>query len=284
MLKRLYFSGLWLVSGNPKNSREHYLALLDASFALLRSERVVFFYDDPDLLESVSVIARAHSVDLRPIEAPIDALPGRVWAKSIVDGCTAMHLDKFTRPADLCREKGAVHYWRDLKGGGAEVFEDLVTIWLSKVDLVLREIDLQDEAAEYIWVDASVARFSGMRTNWDFRRVSIPKGKIGHYGNSMRFLSQQLPLNASFMAGDAAAWQQFGELYRAAAEQCAGMPYGHDEETVIAQCVAREPGLFHKIGGAIEPGRAQRRTPFLRLKHKARQFWSRVGAIPAAEA
>ncbi len=249
---RTYVTGLWIVPNNAKRSPEHYFSCLPATFALLRRSHVIFYHDDVTVLEKALALAAEHEVLLEPIRAPLQSLACWGWAERFVDACAAMRLDEFNQTKSYAGEKGVVHFWRDLQQGGRESYISMLAIWLSKVPLVAA-VGRRQNKESLAWIDASIARVNGERENWNFPRMDGEPGCISHYGNDMRFLGRRLPLSAGYLEGDSQAWQALEALYFDMLPKAARMPYGHDEETVLAQCVAEAPELFHCIGQPLPP-------------------------------
>jgi hypothetical protein len=68
------------------------------------------------------------------------------------------------------------------------------------------------------------------------------------YGSDMRRYGRHLPLNASYISGPREQWQEFQQLFSQKAQLAAQMPYGHDEETILSECIREQPDWFHCIG------------------------------------
>jgi hypothetical protein len=168
-----------------------------------------------------------------------------------VTACDRMRLDRFPRPDAFASEKGVTHYWRDLKGGGADAYRAMLAIWLSKIALT-SDVARDHESMSVAWVDASVARFNLRRTNWNFTQDQGHPAKISHFASPMRFFGRPLPLNASYLEGRSSVWTELERLFNAMLEKALQMPYGHDEETVLAQCLSASPDLFRCIGAPQE--------------------------------
>jgi hypothetical protein len=122
-----------------------------------------------------------------------------------------------------------------------------MTVWLSKVALARSTAAEQGSDTTVCWIDASVARFNGRRRDWNFAKVPTPRGKVSHYPTTMFFYGRKLPLSASFLAADQTSWTTLLSEFNESAARAVKMPYGHDEETVLADCVYRLPQLFHCV-------------------------------------
>jgi hypothetical protein len=270
--KRHYCSGFWSLPENSKYPAEHYAALLPKSLDMIAGASLTFFAEDRETLEQVGVLCTGRDIAVNLVRIPLAGLPSWGLAARIVDACAAMRLDRFSRPDVMHAEKGVVHYWRDLTGSGAATYRGMLAIWLSKVALATTVARQQSDGVRTVWIDASVARFNGMRESHDFTRTGMPAGRLSHYGNEMKFLGGPLPLNASVLAADSATWSSIEALFNDCAESAAEMAYGHDEETILAECVRREPAMFHCLGQPFPlDRRARKRGIAKRIKSAFRR-------------
>ncbi|WP_068110205.1 hypothetical protein [Tropicimonas marinistellae] len=255
--QRLYCCGYWHVPGNTKNSVEQYERYLPRTLDMIAGGNLRFLSDDADLIEKIEGWCRDRAISVDTVVMDQAALPGAELALRLLAGCENMALDSIAKPPSYSGEKGMNHYWRDLVGSGKEAFHAMLAIWMSKVPLAAALAETSDPDQSVAWIDASIARFVGQRENDDFARVSTPVGKVSHYASPMRFLGARLPLNASFLSADVPTWAVLHEEFGRAADRAAAMPYGHDEETILADCVWRRPELFHCIGKPVK----QRKAP-----------------------
>jgi hypothetical protein len=246
-MDRLYVSGLWLIQNNVKRSPDHYFQNLPGTFSLIKGQRLVFHYDDESVINEVSRLAREFQITLEPVKINIQELECWVWASRFVDGCQAMRLNELRFLDDHAGEKGVAHFRRDLQKGGKSSYERMLTIWLSKVSIVTGLANNSSDRS-IAWIDASIARFNHDRENWDFTKLKSVPGCISHYGNRMSFYGKRLPLNAAYLEGNCKAWNTLYSLYNEILPKAARMPYGHDEETVLSECVTRSPELFNCLG------------------------------------
>ncbi|MGL4279558.1 MAG: hypothetical protein ACRCS0_04245 [Albidovulum sp.] len=246
--KRHYCSGFWSVSGNLKYPAGHYSALLPKTLDMIAGGSLTFFGEDRETREKVQELCAGRDIAVDLVDLPLVDLPAWDLADRMVAACAAMRLDRFSRPAAMHAEKGVVHYWRDLTGSGAAAYRAMLAIWLSKVALAASVSRQQSGGVQTVWIDASIARINGMRENYDFTKAGMPAGRLCHYGSEMRYLGGPLPLSAGVMAADATTWPRIEVLFHDCAESAAGMAYGHDEETILSECVRREPAMFHCLG------------------------------------
>lgn len=254
--KTLYVSGYWMLPENQKWDVAHYSKTIEKTIRMLRGNDLIFFFADSWVRELVSALSDKYEITIRLVRIEVGELPAASNAKTMVNRCTSMKLDSVPNlegPRCWGEEKALVHYWRDLKGSGPRLYEMLLSIWLSKVQLV-SQVVAQEQARyrQYAWVDASVSQFEGKRSNWNFMVAPIRERKINHYGSLMTYFGRRLPLNASFLCGPQDAWVRLERCYLAQLRNAAIVPYAHDEETVLGFCVAAEKELFNKIGDPFQ--------------------------------
>jgi hypothetical protein len=254
---RVYCSGLWKVEGNIKNTSQHYDALLPLTFDLISGSKLRFFSDDAETLDRVAALCESRTIDVEMVHREIEDLPAWEISSKIVRSTKRMQLDCFKRPPkhagpnNLNKEKAFAHYWRDLKRSNADVYQKVLTIWMSKVGLSASLASNTTETCHVVWIDASIAKLNGRRPNWNFSKEDFPFGKLSHYGSHMTFYGYRLPLSACLLGGDAATWKHVSKEFHETARKAAQMPYGHDEETILSACHWSQPDLFHRINRPI---------------------------------
>lgn len=264
---RIYCSGLWHVSGNAKRSAGHYDQLFPKTLEKIKGSQLIFYSNTPEMLEQTDKICRQYGIALQAETKPIEALPAWGLAEQIVTCCKNMALDQFSAPEPFLGEKGVAHFWRDLTQSGEAVYRQVLAIWLSKIALVADQTPALDDQDIVAWIDASLSRFQGRRSNWDWTAIQTPPGKLSHYKSPMHFFGTQLPLNASFLCAPGPVWRDIRDEFDTSAARAATMAYAHDEETILADCIRRRPELFHCIGA---PYPAQPRSKFQRFLYNLR--------------
>ncbi|MFO1142584.1 MAG: hypothetical protein U1E59_09365 [Amaricoccus sp.] len=241
-----YVSGYWRLPLNAKRPLQHYLEQMPLSLAMIAGQPLRFFYDDTEVLEAIAPICAALAVNLRAERVPIDALPALADADAFLHTCRAI------TPSTVGAhhsEKGYIHHHRDFLGSGDATYRDLLAIWLSKIALTARvAADVHDSAAYVAWMDVSVARCNGVRSNWDFPRQTFAPSALNHYATTMRYRGARLPLSASFMAAAPAVWPEVARAFEAQLLACRTDAYAHDEETVLGLVHRQRPELFHTLG------------------------------------
>lgn len=251
-----YCTGLWLLQGNQKRSETHYLELIPKTCGLIASKRLVLHCDDEQVKQLFGKHAHANNVDLEIVTTPIEALPFSRYAPAIVECCSRMDLTQ--RPERLGREKGPRHYWNHYRTSGRAAYEKMIAIWLSKIPLTHQLANcIADGANAVAWIDSSIARFRGQRTNWRFSRIRPSEGRVQHYASAMTFRDKLLPINASFLQADRTAWARLAEQFEAELQSHLSDSYAHDEETILSFCEAADPSLFETVGRPHKPLRGR---------------------------
>lgn len=249
MKQKLYVSGYWPILGNVKRSTDHYSNELPQTLKMLRGSDLVFYSSSEEVLDWAQRLCMTYGVKMSPRICALDQMKAWDLAGRLVESCERMALASWDKPSSFSGEKGVVHYWRDLRGAGADVFRRLSTIWLCRTDLLARESALAPEYVQRLaWIDSTLARFNGQRSNWRFWMNSEPRNRVSHYSSPMRLYGRRLTYNGSYVSAPRAIWPEFAGLFHRVGAQAAEMAYGHDDETIVNECIRRRPELFHCLG------------------------------------
>lgn len=266
MKQKLYVSGYWPIAGNVKRSGAHYSNWFPQTLQMLRGADLIFYSTSEDVLEWAQRLCVAQGVKMLPRIRALDEMQAWSLAGQLVQSCERMALDSWDRPSSFAGEKGVVHYWRDLRGAGADVFRCLNTIWLCRTDLLAQEsVQAPDHVERLAWIDSTMARFNGQRSNWRFWMNAEPMDRVSHYASPMRFYGRRLAYNGSYVSAPRSVWPEFAQLMHRVGNQAAQMAYGHDDETIVNECVRQRPELFHCLG---LPYKRLSRWRFLKAKVK----------------
>ncbi len=240
--------GYWALSHNIKHDLAHYSNLLPVTLSMLGGKNVVFFYDEPLLLERVMEIAFEYGVKVRPYRIALNDLPNRESSIKVL-GATEAYGIQHPEPPDIHKkEKALEHYWRDYKKSGHDAYLNMLSIWLSKVPLVSRIVEENPfDSTHFAWVDASLARFNGHRDFYDVCRVVDCRDRISFYRGKLIKNGKKLMLNASYMSGSKCAWRRLESLFQEQLTLAEDDIYPNDEETVLDCCYQVEPELFRMI-------------------------------------
>ena len=244
-----YVAGYWRLPGNAKRPAEHYQEQIPRSLAMIAGQPLRLFHDDEETARHFAALCDPLGIALHAERIPVEALPAFAHAEAYVAACRAMPRAGAGAVPARNSEKGHVHYIRDLIGSGEATYRALLAIWLSKVALAARvAADPPAGAAFVAWMDVSVARFSGQRTNWDFPRQPFAPAALNHYASPMRYLGARLPLNASLMLATPEVWTEVALAFEAQLLASRSDAYAHDEETLLGLVHRRRPELFHTLG------------------------------------
>jgi hypothetical protein len=247
---RTYVMAYWPVAGNAKRSLDHYTEHLALSLEMLAGQNLYFISGNNKVLSSVENLCRIHGIRLHTEKLLLDDLRKRPQMDQLLLRARSFGAKLPAPPADFQRDKGLIHYWRDLRQSGEETFRRVFCIWHSKIDLLQKAArDNPFGSLEFAWVDASISRFNRQRAGWDFRQVDCTPGVIRHYPNVMRKNGRELALNASFLLADRAGIDALHAAYEDAFAASLAENYPNDEETVLDMVVTRHPALFRAITG-----------------------------------
>jgi hypothetical protein len=243
-----YVTGYWMLPSNAKNPVEHYQKLIPQSMEMIAGRKLILYFDDAQTEAMFAEACEALDVRLQTVRVSVEALPAYRHADAFADGCRSMRREEFDRTPLRWLEKGLIHYRRDFMGAGEEVYRRLITIWMSKVALTSQAASGGGDATYFAWMDASVARFSGRRTNWNFPVQTFAPRALNHYASTMSYRGERLPLNASFMLGTPEVWAAVSLAFDAWLQASLSDAYAHDEETILGLVHRDRPELFHTLG------------------------------------
>lgn len=259
----LFVSGYWQVAGNQKRNYNVYWDNLKDTLKMIKGGRLIFYTSVMDKANEIAVICKAFNIDVQIIESSISSLPAADIAERFTEQALKMNIDDLTFLTLPSREKGVAHSKRDLKPD-AFVYQQMLTIWLSKVYLVSQHSESYEFTA---WIDSSLSRFNFYRQRWDIRKLQLLRNKLMHYGSYMTFLGESLPLNASFLLGDKRTWGNIFNEYVTSLNRFNALPYAVDEEVIFAEVYARNSNLFHLIGSPYKlNGKRQREIHWYYVK------------------
>ena len=243
-----YVSGYWPLPKNLKNDLAHYFKLLPRTLSRLSGQNLKFFSSDQYVLDLVVQQSSIYGINCETSLLPFDSLPRRALAEALVESCARMKLDQWSKPSKFFSEKGVTHYWRDLQESGVVVYTNLLSIWLSKVALVVQTASENNHNIPLAWIDCSLQRISNKRTNWRYWSQSVSPSCVSHYASPMKYYGRLLPVSAGYLSAYLPVWNELNSLFDEVAWQASRMSYGHDEETILFECFSRRPELFNCIG------------------------------------
>ena len=145
---------------------------------------------------------------------------------------------------DVDKEKGYVHYARDLRLSNDETYKKIISVWTSKILLVEHIMKINPYKTDnFAWVDVSATRFNVRKQNY----VSFINGRFNALNTSMHYKGARIFHSATIMIGDRETWSWIIPLYKAKLEEQKDSKYGHDEETLMFLIYKEHPYRFIKI-------------------------------------
>ena len=259
----------------PKPNLRHmeidkYLKLIPELLRQIAGNRLVVFCEDSFIAELFERLGTLNAVDLSIQMVALRDLPAFPAAERLLVSCEAQDLERTGERQ--YREKGHAHYWALFKGHDPSIYLQNVAIWLSKLAMVARAIELcEPEGDQFVcWADASLAQFAYIRSGWDFARASLSISQVNHYASQMRYKQKTLPLNASYLAATPGLWSLVIPRFYEILDEHLDDVYAHDEETILGLLVKERPEWFHCIG-------APYKGPFLRQRYWLNRLF-RLGA------
>ena len=244
--KRLYVSGLWIIEGNTKRSRQHYLDLLPETFKILRGEHLVFFCESEDIKAVVLSLAQRYKVSLTIKHLPIQQHPDYALTKQMAGN---IRPENFKIWADAFKGSGthekALNQQRFLQNSRHDIYSTITTCTLGKVSL-LNEITLENNYAEYFWIDASASReyISG---KMDFRRWRLKPGAINHRVSGMKLFGKHQTASGMVLGGEPQVWQKLHGIYQSLLKTYifSRCPHPGTDEVLMSLIAKKHPELFH---------------------------------------
>lgn len=237
--------GYWHVKErSSKKSIEHYLKYMPETFKLLKNQKIIFYYDDESILESVKKYLETSYF----IEKKINLinLPTYEISENYLKSCSRQDFESLININSL-NEKGLVHYKRDFIESGSNCYRKLFTIWTSKILLLEEAINSNDfNTSFFAWADFSISRFKQKRENWNFINQVFCDNYIYHFDSVMRYYGKKLNLNASFLFGHKKLINELSFIFKNSLEELKNSNYAHDEETII-ETFYEKHNLFKKI-------------------------------------
>jgi len=245
-ISRLYVSGLWIIPGNAKRSRQHYLDLLPETFKILRGEHLVFFCESEDIKAVAWSLAKQYEVNLVIKHLPIQQHPDYALTKQMAGN---IRPENFKIWADAFRGSGthekALNQQKWLQNSRYDIYSTMVVCTLGKTSLV-NEITLENNYAEYFWIDASASReyISG---KIDFRRWRLKPGAINHRASGMKLFGKHQTASGMVLGGEPQVWQKLHGIYQSLLKTYISTrcPHPATDEVLMTLIAAQHPELFH---------------------------------------
>jgi hypothetical protein len=202
---------------------------------MLKDKKIVFFYEDEDILIFVKSIVDTEY--FLPIHLHVTDLPTYEFSDDYLTSCKNQDNIFLQQHNDM---KGIIHYWRDFRQSGEDCYRKIISIWTSKILLVDRVIQTNPYSTDaFAWVDVSMSRFNNnyIKKNYNPSCINTPP-------NKMSYMGEKITNNAAFMISTKAIWLLFITLYKAKLQALRHSNYAHDEETIIYLIYKEHPQLL----------------------------------------
>lgn len=240
----LFVSGYWHVAGNQKRNYSAYLDNLNDTLRMIRGGHLVFYTSEVDKFDKLFQTCQDLNIQLEIIESEVSSLPAAKLAKELTQQASRMNIDSLEFLTLPSKEKGIAHFKRDLQPD-AFVYQQMLTIWLSKIALVNNHLNASPFCA---WIDAGFSRVRYERSNCNLQKLRTTDGRIGFYRSPMSFFGSPLPVSAGFLHANKEHWQTLSSLFIETLELFKSIPYAVDEEIIISEIHTRNPDLFYCLG------------------------------------
>lgn len=238
-----YCVGLWLVPGNRKRCRDHYIKHLPNTLKLLHNKKVIFLYEDEPILQIVRDNLNTEYLFTKKIQ--INEMKAYQYADQLIASAKKFKVADFTR---IKLEKGLIHYKRDLMGSGEDAYKAILTVWLSKVSLIQDHAIAENpfSTSAFAWVDASISRLAEKQNAVDIVNIGTTD-KILMRGSGMRYKGKRVNFAAGFILATIENWRILSRLYDDELSKATCEAYPNDEEILLHKISIKNPDLFRKI-------------------------------------
>lgn len=236
-----YILGYWKIPENPKRSLEYYKPRILNTLEFLKGKPIVFFYSNLETFNELSPLNNdGHNILF--IRSPIEQLPTYNISANLVKSCKSQDFSKFTFNPE--REKGYVHYHRDLLKSSETTYRKILTVWTSKIYLVNDILtDNPFKTDSFAWVDVSATRFNVRLYLYE----NFVSGKLNALNTSMQYMGKRMFHGATIMIADQETWKWLLPVYATMLDNVKNSKYGHDEETIMYLIYKENPSRFVKI-------------------------------------
>jgi len=241
--------GYWPISSNSKRSLKYYQTYIENTLDMIPGEQLVFLTNNLFCVDNIFKQCEKKGIALKINIIDIEDMDKFDSTKQLLQ-LTKKYGKKFkSKPESAKREKGIVHYWRDLKESDDETFRKVFCVWHSKIDFISSVANINPfNSSEFAWIDASISRFSNKRVGWQFNHIEYRNGgTLVHYPSKMKKYGKKLALNASFLLCDLEAINKLNTLFDKEFQISLSEVYPNDEETLLDTITKNSPELFRSI-------------------------------------
>jgi len=235
-----YIMGYWKIPGNPKRDLTYYRNITISTLQFLKDKQIVFFYNDNETLSQLSHLNNK-GYKILFMKCLIEDLPTYNISDRFLNSCKNQDLSDVK---DRDKEKGYVHYTRDLKLSDEDTYKKIISVWTSKILLVENIIHINPYKTDnFAWVDVSATRFNVRKQYY----TSFISGRFNALNTSMHYKGERIFNGATIMIADRETWSWLIPLYKEKLESNKDSNYGHDEETLMFLIYKEHPSRFVKI-------------------------------------
>ena len=230
-----YIVGYWKIPENPKRDFQYYMNVIANTFEKLKGHPVVFFYQDDEVFQKIEALkVEGHNIIF--IKTAIEDLPTYALSANLLQSCKLQNMNYLKiKEKEKVKEKGYVHFNRDLTLSDDDTYRKMITIWTSKFYLIEQIININPfKTDDFAWVDASASRF---RVRDDLYKT-FKNGLINALNTSMTYNGERLFNGATIMISDRETWEWFIPLYKDILDKEKDSNYAHDEETLFKEIIS----------------------------------------------
>lgn len=240
-----YVCGYWKIDENAKhNYHSHYKQLFKNTFEILKGCKIVFFYDDDDVL--IEIKKHVQTNDIIYLKRYVERLHTFDLSQSFLETCKKQD-NKRLVSINKVNEKGLVHYEREYKRSGEHGFRKVFTVWTSKLFLVNEMIKSNYFNTEnFAWIDVSISRFT-TRDTTKYTQYYPPHKLFYFSDNVMKYYGIRLPILACFLIAHSNVWKELIPLYEEKMISLKNSQYAHDEETILYLVMKERLDMFCDI-------------------------------------
>ena len=231
--------GYWEIKSNTKKDHKSYLVhLKDILPKLVDYYEIIFYYNDKSLLKFIEKTIKEDNIkiNIRFIKAKIEDLPTYSTSSEAINNFKKSDIEDLKSKYNI-REKGIVHYLRELEQSGENVYKKLFTVWTSKLFLIEQLLNKNVINTKYVgWCDISITRCQDkFRRECIFDEMSLNLNKVNFISNTMQYYGKTLPVSAGIIIGDKNKMSELIKHYKLEFNEIINENYCHDEETILGR-------------------------------------------------
>jgi Bacterial protein of unknown function (HtrL_YibB) len=207
---------------------EHYYKHMPKTFELLKDRKLVFFYEQDDILEYVNGICK--TPHFMSIKIPAIDLPTYPMSEDFLNSCKKQDTVSLVAKNDT---KGVIHYLREYLQSGEDSYRKVISIWTSKILLIEKIINENPyKTNNFAWADVAISR---VQWHYNMFNRDFDKTKINTFVGGARslYMGEITGNIAGYMISHKDTWKKLFPIYKEKMEQLKHSNYAHDEETIL---------------------------------------------------